>query len=58
MTPDTADELVGQEPEMLTAVAKFMIHLRTHGWAYAIGMVLADQSGAMDALMVGASQCL
>lgn len=58
MTPDTADGQVEQEPEMLTAAAKFMIHLRTHGWAYAIGMVLADQSGAMDALMVGASQCL
>lgn len=58
MTPDVAGEQVGQEPEMLTAAAKFMIHLRTHGWAYAIGMVLADQSGAMDALMIGASQCL
>lgn len=57
MTPDTVEQ-VGQEPEMLTSAAKFMIHLRTHGWAYAIGMVLADQSGVMDALMIGAQTCL
>lgn len=58
MTPDITVENVDQEPEMLTSAAKFMIHVRTHGWAYAIGMLLADQSGALDALMIGAQTCL
>ena len=58
MTPETTVEQVEQETEMLTSAAKFMIHLRTHGWAYAIGMLLADQSGALDALLIGAQTCL
>lgn len=59
MTPDITVEQVEQEAEeMLTQTARFMIHVRTHGWAYAIAMLIASEAGMIDTLMATASQCV
>lgn len=58
MTPDVADEVGQEAEEMLTQTARFMIHLRTHGWAYAIAMLIASEAGVLDTVLATASQCV
>lgn len=58
MTPDVAVEVEQEAEEMLTQTARFMIHLRTHGWAYAIAMLIASEAGVLDTVLATASQCV
>lgn len=58
MTPDVAADGGQEAEEMLTQTARFMIHVRTHGWAYAITMLIASELGVFDTILLTASQCV
>lgn len=58
MTPDVAVDVEQEADEMLTQTARFMIHVRTHGWAYAIAMLVASELGVLDTVLATASQCM
>lgn len=58
MTPDVAADEGQEAEEMLTQTARFMIHVRQHGWAYAIAMLIAAEAGLLETVTVGISQCM